>query len=297
MILSKASAIRPKRSGKSEDGSHQGGATSLSALLLKQGVGYFIILELSRLAFLIVYYAVDQDTSYQVLVSGTLVTIGPVMAGMLFRQTTEAVQRTALQRSINTGSHSQSNGPQAISFRSSTQPFSPKNVLPHDVSQVTSTPFAKDVRDRKISSIGDAHGALTDDEEYGAGGYFDGPQRRSLSFDGQDLRSQDIFDRDEKGLRVYVDRSTDLEMQHLPSQRNTSLQYENGTPLPIHRRFQKEEQVSSPSSPLVNTPATLVDRSPYFGGRTHFSSVRQDDERPSSDGADSVIDVQIPHAR
>lgn len=67
---------------------------SLPSILVKQGIVYFVVLELSRLVYLVVYYSVGNETSWQILVVGLLVTLGPIMAGMLFRETGNAVKRT-----------------------------------------------------------------------------------------------------------------------------------------------------------------------------------------------------------
>jgi hypothetical protein len=101
VIRTKASKIRVLGSPHTSKKNELVGEESLKGLLLRQGILYFLILEISRFAFLIVYYTVNQNTSFQVLICGIIVLIGPLMAGMLFRQTSEAVRRKTYTRGQN----------------------------------------------------------------------------------------------------------------------------------------------------------------------------------------------------
>lgn len=75
---------------------HDVGEFFISNLLLRQGIGYFLILVLSYIVFLTLYYTLGKDntTSYQVLCVTELVVVGPLVAGLMFRQTSEALSRS-----------------------------------------------------------------------------------------------------------------------------------------------------------------------------------------------------------
>ncbi|PWN87384.1 hypothetical protein FA10DRAFT_269339 [Acaromyces ingoldii] len=72
---------------------------NISSLLITQGIHYYLLLELARIVFLIVYYSVAGTTSYQVLVLAVLAAIAPLLAGRLFRKTSEVAQRVARSQS------------------------------------------------------------------------------------------------------------------------------------------------------------------------------------------------------
>lgn len=78
---------------------------SISALLIRQGLHYYFFLEASRLAFLIVYYSVSGETSYQVMITALLVTVGPVLASRLFRETSDFVRRTTARSNRTDDDH------------------------------------------------------------------------------------------------------------------------------------------------------------------------------------------------
>ncbi|PWN34180.1 uncharacterized protein FA14DRAFT_173882 [Meira miltonrushii] len=103
VILTKVSKICETRLPNRSQEKTEEEEESLKGLLLRQGIIYFLILEFSRFAFLIVYYTVNNNTSFQVLICGIIVLIGPLMAGMLFRQTSEAVRRTQYTKDAERG--------------------------------------------------------------------------------------------------------------------------------------------------------------------------------------------------
>lgn len=73
---------------------------SISSLLMRQGLHYYAILELTRLAYLIVYYMNDNGNStYQIVGSAILATVGPLLANRLFRETSEFIRARAVIRS------------------------------------------------------------------------------------------------------------------------------------------------------------------------------------------------------
>lgn len=72
----------------------------ISSLLIRQGLHYYIILEVARLAYMIIYYTnKDGNSTYQILGSAILATIGPILANRLFRETSEFIRARAVIRS------------------------------------------------------------------------------------------------------------------------------------------------------------------------------------------------------
>lgn len=242
LIVTKTSDLRKNKALRKAEG-HSVGEVSLSGLLLRQGVGYFMLLELSRLAFLIVYYTVNNETSYQVLVSGILVLVGPVMAGMLFRQTSEAVKRAAINSSDRGQGAILSQG---RSYRSSIQ-TTPANFTPFTPLSPTSH-FAREnaIPDQGHLTAANSNlytpnkGDSLDQNSIGTE-YFG--ERRRTNSDQLPLNQHHTIDlEDPRGLQVYVEEKTDIEsvqMSPLESQQNRTRFNLNQTEdsLPIHQQY------------------------------------------------------------
>jgi hypothetical protein len=265
LIVSKSSDLRRDRAARKAAG-HATGEISLSGLLLRQGVGYFIILEGSRLAFLIVYYTLNNSTSYQILVSGILGTVGPVMAGMLFRQTSEAVKRTAVftSRSGGEAAQVQSFG---RSYRSSL------GVTPAGYSSnIPLTPRENQLTNANLDIVSPngSKGSQSDrgDEESTAYPFY-AENRHSAGADSINTgHVHDLNPNDEQSLRIFVEEKTDVQTSTLRGHGSTSrsaslrkpapkleqsevltdggLDEEEG--LPIHQRYMRSPMAGSNSA-------------------------------------------------
>jgi hypothetical protein len=88
----------------------------ISPALLLQGLHYYFALESSRLVFLVVYFSVDGDSSYKVMVTAFLVTIGPLMSARLFRKTSDLIRNTNAKGSQVQQSSQQRTDPEILPF-------------------------------------------------------------------------------------------------------------------------------------------------------------------------------------
>lgn len=288
LIVTKSTVLRSNKAARKAAG-HDVGEVSLSGLLMRQGLGYFIVLEGARLAFLIVYYVLSSSTSYQVLVCAVLAMIGPVMAGMLFRQTAEAVKRTAIVSSFGRDGAVLSQG---RSYRSSTGngqaiyspslPISPRREQTQSLNPI----FAQSPR--KTSSVDDEDSAAAYYEEMGA--------RPAGATTAATAHHQDIREADQRGLQVFVEEKTNVETMHMSplGSHNSSRARQAPTGahddddddegLPIHQRYTRtgvmpaflgahDGQTASP------TPSTLSNSRAYFEDDVAFTPVLPTSER------------------
>ncbi|PWN34273.1 uncharacterized protein FA14DRAFT_70819 [Meira miltonrushii] len=260
LIVTKTAENRKNKALRKAEG-HSVGEVSLSGLLLRQGVGYFMLLELSRLAFLIVYYTVNNETSYQVLVSGILVLVGPVMAGMLFRQTSEAVKRAAISSSdrgqgpvLSQGRSYRSSMPTTPANFTSFTPLSPLSPTTHMARENAMNGQGHLVNPNLFTPISPHKGDSMDQDTIGTE-YFGNERSRTNSDNAPLNGDQTISLQDPRGLQVYVEEKTDVEsvqMSPMDSQQNHRGRFNlNPTEdsLPIHQQYARSNQPYFASSP------------------------------------------------
>lgn len=260
-------------------------ATSLSGLIIKQGVGYYIAQELSRVIFLAVYYSVDNTALYQVVAAGLLATIGPIMAANLYRETTNAVRRTALVPVVGGyGSHARDARHDIVSLNLPVTGGAVGGTTAASANASSALPMAEKTR----SASGDSGGAfvynataangdlergrtlgkgsddafLTDDEEiYGAGGYFN---RKS----GARSRSRSSGELDENRNRaVSVPGMRNSELANLPQLTLAQNAFDGdsvGAPSTTTDSFAPSSTNAQPVTP-VSTSASLAPSIPASG--------------------------------
>lgn len=240
IILTKVRKLFDSRLSQGSKENAEEGEQSLSGLLLRQGLIYYVVLELSRFAFLIVYYTVNNTTSFQVLICGIIVLVGPLMAGMLFRQTSEAVRRAQTTTKDTERGQISSFGncgsPEPIA--NSSRPLLSMPALPNIV-RGDSISMVSPTRNESVSSM------EMSPKKFKAVEKFDGNMSRSNSTSLLYSLNNEAFKAE--GLQeVHVDLTQRSEMELVPVTSNSSIHNRSGSngtcssprSSPHHKRFQ-----------------------------------------------------------
>ncbi|PWN34119.1 uncharacterized protein FA14DRAFT_161642 [Meira miltonrushii] len=199
---------------------HDVGEFFISNLLLRQGIGYFLILVLSYILFLTLYYTLGKDntTSYQVLCVTEMVVVGPLVAGLMFRQTSEALNRSRSRYGSSECQcqfdHRTSNTSNAFSNNRRSGRSSTVGVIP--TSPVSYTP--KPSRGRSTSAQPTNRLSFTHD--------FDPTRSPSTLNVGSAEKDTNLDDNssksggEDKPLQIFVEEKTDI--VHHPTRSPTS---------------------------------------------------------------------------
>lgn len=199
---------------------HNVGEFFISNLLLRQGIGYFIILVLSYVLFLTLYYTLGKDntTSYQVLCITELIVVGPLVAGLMFRQTSEALNRSRSRYGSNECQcqfdHRTSNTSNAFSNNRRSGRSSTVAVTP--VSPMSFTPKPSRVRSTSAQPTNRLSFNHDFDPSRSPSTLHVGSAEKDTMLDDNSSRSGG----EEKPLQIFVEEKTDI--VHHPTRSPTS---------------------------------------------------------------------------